>query len=87
MILSNANLSGAGLYAANLSGSVLDGAILSGAILSLANLRFADLRFARGLTKEQLEGKHPTYLCGTKLPEGIDIDPNRDCDRLKRDLS
>jgi uncharacterized protein YjbI with pentapeptide repeats len=74
-------LSGALLFGANLNGAVLSyanlsGAYLEGADLSFADLTDADLSRAKGLTKEQLEN---AYLCHTNLPEGIDMDPNREC--------
>jgi hypothetical protein len=52
------------------------GAQLYHADLSGADLEGADLREVIGLTKQQIE---KAYLCQTKLPEDIDIDPNRDC--------
>ncbi len=64
----------------------LEGANLEKAHLEKAHLKGANLTKAIGLTKEQLEGQDPPYLCSTKLPEGIDIDPNRDCARLARDF-
>ena len=76
--LGNANLEGAYLHSANLCLADLEGANLYGAYLT-----GADLTEAIGLTKEQLEGKDPPFLCRTQLPEGIDIDPNRDCERIK----
>jgi len=95
--LMGANLSKANLYKANLEWANLWSANLSKANLSKANLSHANLRFALleganldyaiGLTKEQLEGENPPFLCRTKLPEGIDIDPNRDCERLEKNLS
>jgi len=74
------NLSFANLEEASLWGAHLEGADLSGAIL-----RSADLGAV--FSKEQLEGEYPPYLCHTILPEDIDIDPNRDCERLERDFS
>jgi uncharacterized protein YjbI with pentapeptide repeats len=64
------------------SGSSLatySGAQLYHADLSGADLEGADLREVIGLTKQQIE---KAYLCQTKLPEDIDIDPNRDCAKL-----
>jgi len=92
--LDGANLDTANLRSAILDGADLSDTKLTGADFSSANLCFArlssadlkgtrlnsaDLRFTEGLTKEQLEGESPPYLCNTKLPKGIDIDPNRDC--------
>ena len=82
--LSGAYLIDADLIDADLSGAVLIDANLSGADLHFANLSDADLRDAYlrdaiGLTKTQLS---ESRLCNTKLPEGIDLDPNRDCERI-----
>jgi hypothetical protein len=76
-ILSSANLSHAYLCGADFRKTNLIGAKLDGAWLIGANLLEADFSCAEGLTKEQLE---KAYLCFTKLPEGIDMDPDRDCD-------
>jgi uncharacterized protein YjbI with pentapeptide repeats len=70
--LSGANLNEADLWLANLSR-----ADLRGTSLSDANLSDADLSGARNITKEQL--KTAKLLCQTEIPEGIDLDPNRDC--------
>ncbi|MBE7384346.1 MAG: pentapeptide repeat-containing protein [Leptolyngbya sp. SIO1E4] len=64
-ILSRADLSGADLSEAFLDGANLSGANLSGADLSGADLSEANLDAAR--------------LCHTKLPDGITLDPDRDC--------
>ena len=93
--LSSANLSGAKLSGANLVGADLSDANLSDANffstnffsthlfranLFGADLNNADLSGAEGLTKEQLER---VLLCDTKLPEDINLDPNRDCEYLE----
>jgi hypothetical protein len=70
------NLNGAILTVSNLNGAKLDGAKLNGASLDGANLYEADLRFAEELTEGQLE---TAYIYKTKLPQGIDIDHDRDC--------
>jgi hypothetical protein len=74
--LNGADLYRANLYGANLYEANLYEANLRGADLFYTNLRGARLYGAKGLTKGQLE---KAYLCNTKLPEGIDMDPNRDC--------
>ncbi len=94
--LSRANLQGAVLSDANLTGAFLNNACLLDANLNGADLRntnlsgthigWIDLSSTKGLTKEQLEGEDPPYLCGTQLPIGIDIDPDRDCERWDREL-
>jgi hypothetical protein len=88
-VLYRADLSGADLACASLIDTELNEVRLSGAFLNFANLSGADLTGADlsdaylsgaiGVTKEQLE---KAYLCGTELPKGIDIDPNRDCDKF-----
>lgn len=87
--LSNANLRGADLSDADLSDADLTGAYLiktdlsganlSGANLFEANLGGVNLNGARGLTAIQLE---TALLCSTQLPEGITLNPNRDCERI-----
>jgi uncharacterized protein YjbI with pentapeptide repeats len=95
--LKHACLSGAELREANLKGTKLtdlngadliytdlSGVDLSGVSLNQTVLLGADLINAEGLTKEQLEGQNLPYLCNTQLPKDIDIDPNRDCERLMK---
>jgi len=77
--LSGANLSESHLSHANFSGANLSGANLLSAIFPGANFHGADLSSARNLTAEQLV---TPKLCQTKLPEGIALDPNRDCKAL-----
>ena len=72
--LRGANLNDAKLISANLNDAKLISADLRG-----AKLISADLRGARNATEEQLSG---ALLCSTKLPERIDLDPNRDCERI-----
>ena len=76
-VLSFANLTGADLSFANLTGADLDSANLTGAVLYSANLQGAV-----NLTQDQLA---LAKLCRTILPEGITLDPNRDCEELGRD--
>jgi uncharacterized protein YjbI with pentapeptide repeats len=85
----NRNLSGADLSGADLSGAYLKDACLKDAYLSHANLSRvnfggADLSGAHlgdsiGLTEEQLKN---VKLCKTILPDGMTLDPNRDCQAL-----
>lgn len=70
--LSDANLSEADLFDANLSGVNLSDANLSG-----ADLLGVDLSEAMNTTKEQVS---QARLCGTQLPEHIDLDIDRDCE-------
>lgn len=79
--LFRADLSGADLTLANLSSADLKSANLSSADLQYtdlidADLSGANLSNARNWTKEQLAS---AKLCQTTLPEGCDLDPNRDC--------
>jgi len=83
--LSHANLNEATLNEARLIGADLSFADLSGANLAHTNLSFANLcrtnlQWAKGLTKEQLE---KAKLCQTKLPDGMELDCDRDCKELK----
>ncbi|MEL7071697.1 MAG: pentapeptide repeat-containing protein [Cyanobacteria bacterium J06581_3] len=75
---SEIGLSGMGVFwpAADLSGTDLSEADLGSANLRETNLSGADLSEAKNVTKEQLS---EAKLCNTKLPKGIDLDPNRDC--------
>jgi hypothetical protein len=82
-ILWNANLEGTHFDGANLEGAHFGGANLKGAILWAANLEgavlwAADLEGAV-LVDANLKG---TIFCQTILPEGIEIDPDRDCEAL-----
>ena len=95
--LDSANLSRAFLSGAILSRAILSRAFLSRAILSRTNLSRTNLSrtnlssallietilsHAQNLTSEQLEGQHPPLLCNAVLPSHLNIDPNRDWDRL-----
>jgi uncharacterized protein YjbI with pentapeptide repeats len=81
--LINADLFGANLINANLSRADLSGARLLSANLSGAILGYADLSKANYLREEQLQN---AQLCNTKLPEGIDLDGNRDCKSFRLDI-
>jgi hypothetical protein len=81
--LSDADLSDADLRDADLSNTNLCGANLSGTNLSGANLHGANLSEAKGLKPEQLDR---ALLCGTQLPEGWKLDPDRDCKALEKEL-
>lgn len=79
-----ANLAGADLHNANLRGAALGDANLIGADLTGANLTGAvrymgGTRESQDLTDEQLIS---AKLCRTTLPDGITLDPNRDCEAL-----
>lgn len=85
--LSGANLSGASLCHvclsdANLSDADLSDADLNGTDLNGANLREADLCGVKALTDHQLES---AKLCQTKLPEGIKLNPDRNCGEVRED--
>jgi len=75
-LLNRANLQGANLFGANLQGANLFGANLQGTDLDSANLQGAVSADRKQLSQ--------AFLCKTILPEGIDLDPDRDCDRLRR---
>jgi uncharacterized protein YjbI with pentapeptide repeats len=78
--LSRADLSEANLSRANLSGANLSKTNLSKANLSRANLSETDLGSGDNLTQEQVAS---ALLCRTQLPETIDLNPNRDCEKLE----
>ncbi|MGB3494222.1 MAG: pentapeptide repeat-containing protein [Elainellaceae cyanobacterium] len=69
--LKDASFRNANLTGASLTKSRLDGANFSGSFLHKANLEEVI-----GLTETQLE---EAYLCNTKLPQNLNVDPNRDC--------
>jgi uncharacterized protein YjbI with pentapeptide repeats len=73
--LKDANLSNVDFICACLNDANLEGANLKGANFGYASLANANLRGVKGLTKEQLK---QAYLFNTKLPEGVDLDPDRD---------
>jgi len=81
--LLDANLRDTDLRGADLRDTKLGGADLTDADLREADLSYADLSGALGLTKEQFFKKSDNdfspCLCKTKLPEGIDVDSDRDC--------
>jgi uncharacterized protein YjbI with pentapeptide repeats len=79
-----ANLQRSNLTAANLRRADLVGANLRGATLADANLQGArligtNLTDIPDLTQAQLAHAR---LCGVKLPNGLALDPNRDCSGL-----
>jgi uncharacterized protein YjbI with pentapeptide repeats len=76
-ILNNAKLINADLSHAHLGHAKLIGAELLGAFFIETDLSGANLSCATALIKEKLE---EAYLCETKLPKGIDLNPDRDCD-------
>ncbi|MEP0924903.1 pentapeptide repeat-containing protein [Leptolyngbya sp. ST-U4] len=75
----DADLTGADFRSAIMDGAQLQGADLEGAQLQGAQLQGADLENAKCLTKEQLS---QSKLYKTKLPAGIDINPNHNCEDL-----
>lgn len=74
-----AKLSGANLKGSDLRGANLQGAELSVASLEGVNLTGANLEGVKGLTDKQFT---QAKLCLSVLPEGIILDPNRDCKEL-----
>jgi len=92
--LSEAKLNGASLFATDLSGADLSRAELKGADLTVTRLEGTNLVRAdlSGATIINFIGKYTNFvgisgatLCETKLPslpEGIELDPNRDCKKL-----
>lgn len=89
--LGSANFQAADLWQANFQDAYLGRANFQGAVLTRANLQgaillAADLTMVIDLEVNQLEGEQAPYLCAAKLPDGIAIDPNRDCDKLPQIL-
>lgn len=76
--LNDAMLLSTDLSGANLRDAILCGADLSGADLSGADLRGADLRGVKNFTEDQVSAG---FLCCTKLPMGMKLSRNRDCNR------
>ena len=76
-------LSGAKLVGVKLVGADLTGANLSGANFSGANFSGTDISDVQCWTKEQLAA---AKLCNTMLPEGCNLNPNRDCEALSISL-
>jgi hypothetical protein len=78
----NADLRYADLIAADLTAVNFSNANLTAVNFSNAIALNTDLRTVRELTQEQLVGDEPPLICNSPLPEGIEIDKDRDCDRL-----
>lgn len=88
---SSANLSGADLRDTelkyvNFSRANLTDANFSSADLSEAILLVTDLSTAKNLASDQLAGENPPYLCKVNLPPSIQVDGNRDCEKLPQVL-
>ena len=89
--LGSADFQGADLWRANFQNAYLgranfQGAVLTGVNLQGAILLAADLTMVIDLDVSQLEGEKAPYLCAAKLPDGVAVDPNRDCDKLPQIL-
>ncbi|MDX2215251.1 MAG: pentapeptide repeat-containing protein [Oculatellaceae cyanobacterium bins.114] len=76
--LQNAILCKAALSGANLTFASLDGANLNKADFSGATLKWTSFSNAKNWTDEQLD---TAKLCKTQLPEGSNLDPDRDCSK------
>ncbi|MEM6449751.1 MAG: pentapeptide repeat-containing protein [Cyanobacteria bacterium P01_D01_bin.105] len=74
--LDSVDLSNADLYEADLEDTNLKYAYVKDTSFSGTNLQEADLRSLHNWTQEQIA---EAYLCRTKLPTTINLDPNRDC--------
>ena len=87
--LTRANLKNAYLRGANLTFANLSNADLAGAFLSDVDLRKADLSTANfynsNLDNANLDDTNisDAIICKTILPKNIDLDPNRDCNKLE----
>ncbi len=89
--LGRANFQEADLWQADLQSAYLGWANFQGAVLTNVNFKGAillatDLTCVIDLDMRQLEGEQAPYLCAAKLPDGVDIDPNRDRDQLPQIL-
>ncbi len=80
--LSSADLSSADLSSANLEGTDLSSADLTYADLSGMIAFNTDFRSTQNLSKELLEGDNPPLICNSPLPHNIEIDKDRDCEKL-----
>ncbi|MEL7408958.1 MAG: pentapeptide repeat-containing protein, partial [Cyanobacteria bacterium J06558_2] len=68
----DANLEKANFKQTNFKGVQLDNSVL---------LK-SDLSQVTNLSEQQLTGNNPPYLCATSLPQNLQIDGDRDCERL-----
>lgn len=92
VILTKANLTAADLSKADVTEADVTGAILTEATLTDANFAAAillgtDLSKVKNLTPEQLQGEQPPYICHARLPQELEIEPERDCNLLPEVLS
>lgn len=79
--LEGATLVGAELQEASLERTNLAKADLSGAQLNQTQLLLTQLTTAKNLEAQQLDH---AYLCATKLPPDLKLDPDRDCDLMPK---
>lgn len=86
-ILEETNLTGVDLTGADLTRAVLTEATLTDANLASAIFLGTDFSNAKNLTLEQFQGKQPAYVCHARLPQGLEVEPDRDCDALPKVLS
>jgi energy-coupling factor transporter ATP-binding protein EcfA2 len=70
----------------NLRNADLRVAVLRNAVLPDTILLSTNLQTARELVSSQMEGEAAPLLCNTQLPDNIQIDGDRDCDRLPQVL-
>lgn len=80
--LDSANLSSANLFSTTLYRSTSHRVNLSNAHFFNAIIVETDLKQVMGLTLNQLTGKNSPLICNSSLPSDLDIDSNRDWDRL-----
>ncbi|MEM8717679.1 MAG: pentapeptide repeat-containing protein [Cyanobacteria bacterium P01_G01_bin.39] len=77
MIITNASLKDINLEQINFNKTDIKGVKLDKSILLGTNLSQVT-----NLDEKQLTGDNPPFLCLTLLPQDIQINPDRDCDRL-----
>ena len=76
-IFKNASLKSINLEKINFNQTDFEGVELDNSILL-----GSDLSQVTNLNEQQLTGDNPPYLCVTLLPQDLQIDSDRDCDRL-----
>ena len=76
-IFRGSSLKSINLEAINFQQTSFEGVKLDNSILLKS-----DLSQVNNLNEQQLMGDNPPYLCATLLPQDIQIDGDRDCDRL-----
>ncbi|MEM9539048.1 MAG: pentapeptide repeat-containing protein [Cyanobacteria bacterium P01_E01_bin.42] len=85
--LQEAIMQGANLQEADLSKANLQEAIMQGANLDKAIFLNTDLRTVEGLVRENVEGENSPLICNSPLPKKLELDKDRDCEKLPQLLA